>query len=67
MRHPMERLNTIEAAKFLGLAPHTLEQWRSDGTHTEKLPFVKQRGRRYRITYDKGVLIEFKKWYFVEG
>ncbi len=43
-------LSTKEAAKFLGVAPQTLQLWRMDKTHP--LPYVKFNTRllRYRMT-----------------
>ena len=41
-------LSTEEVAGFLGIAPHTLAVWRSDGRY--ELPFVKiGRAVRYRL------------------
>ena len=44
-------LDTIAAAEYLGLAPNTLEVWRSAGRYD--LPFVKV-GRR--VKYSKAAL-----------
>lgn len=44
-----KRLDTIEAAKYLGVAPATLQVWRSTGRYC--IPFLKIGGRvRYRLS-----------------
>ena len=46
--------NHITAANYMGIAPATLQYWRTTGT--QKIPFIKVGGRvMYRIT-------ELEKW-----
>jgi len=52
---PVKKLNTKEAAEFLGLKPNTLEVWRSD---------TKKKGPKYskmgsRVLYDINDLEEY--------
>lgn len=54
---PYRQYSTKDAAKLLGLAPHTLENWRVKGGH---LPYSRLgAGTRGAIRYKGADLIEF--------